>query len=185
MNWKIIEPVALKLKSGRVRNSYLIECKCGIRRYIHLSEWKRLLKGTHKSNIQQGCRKCNLLDISTDQKINSSYKMLYANLRSASKRIKREFNLTLNDAINLYTSNCYYCNSLPSNKYTSNTSSKFQIYYNGIDRVDSKRGYTTDNVVACCRKCNVAKSNMSQDKFYTLISNIYHHRVHRLSETSE
>lgn len=185
MNWKIIKPVALKLKSGRVRNSYLIECKCGLRRHIHLSEWKRLLNGTHKSNIQQGCRKCNIIDKPTDHKTSAAYKLLYANVKSASRRIKREFTLTLDQATVLYQGNCYYCNSAPSNLFRSNNVDKFTLYYNGIDRVDSTKGYTPDNVVPCCCNCNRAKMNLRQDEFFEMISNIYHYRVQRLSERSE
>lgn len=185
MNWKIIETVPLRLKSGRVRNSYLIECKCGSRRYIHISEWTRLQNGTHKSNIQQGCRICNLKDKSTIQKTSSVYNYLYSSLKSACQRVKREFKLTKPEAIELYKSNCFYCDSAPSNVFKSANIDGFTLKYTGIDRVDSSKGYTTDNVVPCCYKCNRAKMNLSQDEFYNLISNIYHFRVQRLSETSE
>lgn len=37
--------------------------------------------------------------------------------------------------------------------------------YNGIDRVDSKKGYVAGNVVTCCRNCNQAKSDKSIDEF--------------------
>jgi hypothetical protein len=186
MNWKIIKPVALKMQgSGRVRNSYLIECRCGTQRYVRVHEWNRLVDGTHKSNIQQGCRKCNIIDKPTDLKANAAYKLLYVNVKSASRRIKREFTLTLEQATTLYKSNCYYCNSTPANKFKSGNVDKFELYYNGIDRVDSKKGYTEDNVVPCCPKCNRAKLDLKQDEFYTLISNIYHYRVQRLSEGSE
>lgn len=38
----------------------------------------------------------------------------------------------------------------------------------GLDRVDSSRGYTPDNVVPCCRPCNVAKSDLPQRDFINL-----------------
>lgn len=39
------------------------------------------------------------------------------------------------------------------------------LVYSGIDRIDSHEDYTEDNVVACCRVCNYAKSNMDVNEF--------------------
>jgi hypothetical protein len=33
------------------------------------------------------------------------------------------------------------------------------MYYNGIDRVDSKFGYTIENSVTCCALCNYTKND--------------------------
>jgi hypothetical protein len=37
--------------------------------------------------------------------------------------------------------------------------------YSGIDRIDPTHGYISDNVVPCCRTCNVAKLKMTRDEF--------------------
>lgn len=55
----------------------------------------------------------------------------------------------------LIRSNCHYCGTSGSNKYG----------YNGIDRIDSKGGYTEDNVVPCCKHCNMAKGCDSVEEF--------------------
>jgi hypothetical protein len=47
--------------------------------------------------------------------------------------------------------------------------------YNGIDKIDSGKGYTVNNVVSCCKKCNFAKSNMSQGEFIKWIRKVYLH----------
>lgn len=185
LNWKIVEPVQLTLKSGRVRNSYLIECKCGNRRYIHLSEWKKLLTGTHKSHIQAGCRQCLLLNTPIEKQKKAAYKNLFNNLKSSCKRINRVCSISLKRAIDLYSSNCYYCNSAPSNVYKSPNLSALNLKYSGIDRIDSTKGYTDKNTVACCFNCNRAKSDLSQQDFLNLIKNIYSFRVHRLSPGGE
>ena len=44
----------------------------------------------------------------------------------------------------------------------------------GLDRVDPNNGYTTSNVVPCCKRCNQAKNNMSLDKFLGWVSAVYH-----------
>ena len=46
--------------------------------------------------------------------------------------------------------NCFYCND------------NVKI---GIDRVDSSKGYTIDNVVPCCSKCNWMKGVLSKEDF--------------------
>ncbi len=181
VNWKIVDTVDLTLKSGRIRKSYLIECKCGYQRYIHLSEWARIQNNTHTSNlIQNGCRRCNILDKSIESKTQAIYKRLLKAIESSCKRKGREFNLSIEQAINIYKSNCYYCNTPPSNIFKSNNIDGFTLKYTGVDRVDSSKGYTIDNVVPACIHCNRAKNDLGQKEFYNLISRIYSFRVQRL-----
>lgn len=44
---------------------------------------------------------------------------------------------------------------------------------NGIDRIDSSKGYTMENSVACCKYCNTAKNTMTESEFYTWIKRVY------------
>lgn len=44
---------------------------------------------------------------------------------------------------------------------------------NGIDRIDSAVGYTSENTVSCCKYCNTAKNTMSKDEFYEWIKRVY------------
>lgn len=81
---------------------------------------------------------------------------------------------------------CYYCNRAPqkvfnvgsstrkSNGYRSHhqmTNGNFT--YNGLDRIDSSKGHTPDNIVPCCTRCNQAKNDMSTDEFLDLVKRIY------------
>ena len=65
---------------------------------------------------------------------------------------------------------CHYCGSSPANISKTAAGS---IQYNGIDRVDNRSGYATGNVVACCHRCNTAKSNLSLSEFRDLIEKIF------------
>lgn len=47
--------------------------------------------------------------------------------------------------------------------------------HNGIDRIDSLRGYEPDNCAPCCPTCNIAKSNMGLDAFKAWVERVYHH----------
>lgn len=83
-------------------------------------------------------------------------------------------NIQGEDLRNLLKSNCHYCGTEPSNvmhykqKYFS-----YYFYYNGLDRVDSKKGYIIGNVVPCCKRCNLAKSDMGYQEFINHIDKIY------------
>lgn len=39
------------------------------------------------------------------------------------------------------------------------------VNHNGIDRIDSNDGYVQGNVVPCCKYCNMAKMDRTQDEF--------------------
>ena len=51
------------------------------------------------------------------------------------------------------------------------------IKINGIDRIDSNKGYSFDNVVACCKYCNGAKNTMTQEEFKEWIKRVYEHYI--------
>ena len=44
---------------------------------------------------------------------------------------------------------------------------------NGIDRVDSSKGYTLENSVPCCKYCNIAKHTMTSTEFYAWVRRVY------------
>ena len=62
------------------------------------------------------------------------------------------WDLTLEQFQKITSSPCYYCGKEPSQKSRSYT-------YNGIDRLDGKKGYVPTNVAPCCRDCNWLKGN--------------------------
>jgi Zn-finger protein len=43
---------------------------------------------------------------------------------------------------------------------------------NGIDRLDSNRGYIEGNIVPCCGDCNFAKRSLTVEDFLQLIKRI-------------
>lgn len=75
----------------------------------------------------------------------------------------------------LTTSNCYLCGVCPSQVhkiYTLRKTVTHTCLINGIDRLDNSRGYTPDNVKACCKRCNIAKHNMTQEQFNEWLSRL-------------
>jgi len=88
------------------------------------------------------------------------YRHVYSTYKGSAKYSGKIFELEYEDFKKLILQNCVYCGATPYNKFTYREK---DYYYNGVDRIDSNKGYTWDNVVACCRPCNTAK--MSYDAF--------------------
>lgn len=47
-----------------------------------------------------------------------------------------------------------------------------EYLYNGLDRVDSNKGYLKENVVPCCEICNKAKRDLSLCQFKKWINRL-------------
>lgn len=88
-----------------------------------------------------------------------------------SKKRNKIVTLTKEDLKYLVFSPCHYCGNTGSNTFKNKDGRS--IKYNGVDRVDNNRGYEKDNVVPCCKFCNIAKSVMSYDEFKQWLSEAY------------
>lgn len=86
-------------------------------------------------------------------------KRLYKRYRKSAEDRGHDFDLSSDDFDGLVLQNCAYCGAGPSNKITSRKGSFLE--YNGLDRMDSRSGYSLENVVPCCRFCNSLKGRMS------------------------
>jgi hypothetical protein len=101
-------------------------------------------------------------------------------LKSASWR-QIAFSLTLNEYWDIVRRPCHYCGrsgvavSRDGPDRKGGRLSNEAIRHNGLDRIDSGGGYTTDNVVSCCKDCNFAKNGMTTDEFRQWIRMVYEH----------
>lgn len=103
---------------------------------------------------------------------------LYNRYKSNAKYRSLTFELPKDRLEELIYGSCYYCGSPPMrefNHYTNRTLHK-PFMYNGIDRIDSSEGYINDNVVTCCFRCNMMKSNLSEEEFLKHIKIILEYR---------
>lgn len=88
-------------------------------------------------------------------------------------RRPKGFDLTVEEFRELSQRACYYCGDSPSNMAKNSKDIGDVFVYNGIDRIDSSKGYEKNNVVACCQFCNYAKSNYTQIEFISKVKKIY------------
>ncbi len=96
-----------------------------------------------------------------------------------------EWALTPDEFEYLISRDCFYCGEKPRSiqhlkRYTK---VKQQLFVNGIDRIDSSKGYFLENCVPCCTMCNRMKSNYSYRDFINHVHKIYEY--HKGSTTIE
>ena len=84
-----------------------------------------------------------------------------------------EFSLSLEEFSRLTKMNCRYCGAEPSQVKLQKGVNPY--IYNGLDRIDSSKGYALGNVAPCCGHCNVAKLDKSEDEFAEWIVRAYYH----------
>jgi len=79
---------------------------------------------------------------------------------------------------------CVYCGVVSSKELPDYGKNKKKIsdtvlHANGIDRIDSSKGYIACNVVTCCSRCNAAKRDISVCEFRKHIKKMYCGMFHR------
>lgn len=112
-------------------------------------------------------------------------KLIGAFQRITKKNAKKrglEFSLTKDELRILLHQDCYYCGSPPSNAFKIfRDSDRFrtELKYQGLDRIDSNKGYITGNVRPCCIVCNHLKWSHSEEEFFRSVRTIYERHIKR------
>lgn len=150
--------ISLKDRSNKKGAIWELECKCGERCYSTSSDLKR-----GRVNI---CKNCNNI-----KSINSPFKSLYSTYKRGAKKRNLDFKITFEEFKELITKECYYCDTPPQSTFLKK-GAKYSLKYNGIDRVDNKRGYVEGNLVTCCKYCNFSKSKSSFEEFKDWLESI-------------
>jgi hypothetical protein len=158
-------------KNGRLRSIATFNCiNCNDETSQRLDEFKR--RGAL-------CKKCKLKENSKNEFNNKNLEFTCAKVIKShlNKRYAKRgliCNLSSEEVFNLVKSNCHYCGDGFSNTlYYNQPNFKYIFYYNGIDRIDSSKGYIKGNVVPCCKTCNVSKMDMNYNDFINHIKKIY------------
>lgn len=85
-------------------------------------------------------------------------------LRRSAKTRRKEVSMQDEEIAALMLSNCRYCGTKPSPR-------------NGMDRVDSKQGYSVNNCVPCCLTCNLMKHSLPVEVFLSHVARIHSHQT--------
>lgn len=107
--------------------------------------------------------KCKLCKKLANNTKNVSSKTMYEKqftiYKSEAKRRNKEWKLSENETVELFKKKCHYCDCFDG--------------INGIDRIDSFKGYEIKNVVSCCKYCNIMKNVKSYETFKIVITHLY------------
>ena len=126
---------------------------------------------------------CLALETKRSKRMSENHSELTAiilNYKRHAKDRNLSWDLTRQEVAEIIKKDCYYCDNPPSNiKRTKNTIEPLR--YNGIDRIDNSKGYTKDNVVPCCKQCNLAKRDLSLDEFVYWIKRVHTNMVEQWS----
>lgn len=133
---------------------WLCDCDC---KKTAICDSRGLLKGNIKS--------CGCLHDGSK----ASFNEIFSKYRVGAKKRNLEFSLDKEEFKLFIDANCHYCGAEPSQIAKSG----IPYLYNGIDRIDSLIGYTKDNLVTSCIKCNRMKAAISYDEFIFNIFSIY------------
>lgn len=112
----------------------------------------------------------------------ASFNQLLLEYRASAKRKGLSWRLSKQQFKALTSQDCRYCGRHPSSTFKRGKR-RFNGYYvyNGIDRLDSKKGYTRLNTVPCCSTCNYAKRRMTEKEFVSWVTAVYAHFVSDLN----
>lgn len=181
-SWKV-------LKHSHTNNKiayYICEClECNTE---HTVDGRNIRSGLSKRCVDCGLRSTALTQTGIKKSTKSSKQIaefyLQKSMRGGARKRKKEWELTASQFVELIYDNCYYCGIAPNTTVNPTRGMSLQktrelecfITYNGIDRVDSSKGYEVDNVVPCCEQCNRAKLDYSAQEFLSWVERVHNHQ---------
>lgn len=151
---------------------YSCLCECGAIKSVKgasLGRWKGSTKscGCLQRDVARRRGKENRLKFGE-----AAFRAYYRSYSRRAKDKNIEFDLSIDKFKSLTEDICYYCKSTPAGKIDNKWHYGYSVH-NGIDRIDNTRGYTLDNCVTCCKRCNQAKNDMTKFEFYLWIEKVY------------
>lgn len=153
----------IKETNKRTKNGSIIWlCYCDCTKHKELST-EQLKNGVNSC----GCTRSKV-------KGYASFKLVWRSYLNGAKERGFEFKLSEDEFRVITKQNCFYCGCAPS-KVMDNKNNTGKYIYNGIDRLDSNKGYTLENCVPCCTQCNYAKSDYPLSEFIAWIERAYSH----------
>lgn len=155
------------MPNGKTERRWICKCSCG--NTISVSTY-RLTSGRLKS-----CG-CYHKDLVTERSRltpgESSFNCFYSSYKYGAKKRGLFFSLSKDTFKKITGTNCYYCDAPP--RVVNPGKRNYGDYFgNGIDRIDSTKGYEEGNVVSCCTACNTAKMSQTQEEFFDMVRKIY------------
>ncbi len=145
------------------RTMWLCKCACGKETVVR---GRYLRTGTTKSC---GCLRRDQMRITFGI---ASLRQSMNAYKNNAKRKGRKWDITEEQFVEITKKDCYYCGAKPGN-ITKNFHANGNYTYNGLDRIDSTKGYIIGNIVPCCKTCNIAKHDLTLQEYKDWIKRVY------------
>lgn len=175
-HYKILEFSDLVKRDSNKKVDIFFKVQC-----IHCGSIKeRELYSESNWNRYETCPDC-------PRRTDTYYDIRYKEYQSSAKSRNKSWNLTLEDFIKISTGNCIYCgqHATIQSRKQSGCKNSLSDYFNGIDRIDSSKGYSVDNCVPCCSYCNMMKMHYSKEDFLKQVEKIYLYAIKQGQTTIE
>jgi len=163
---KLVVREKLSERSCKGEIMWLCKCDCGNE---HIVRGSSLRCGNTKSC---GCLPRGKRTLPVGE---AAFRSVLTTYKFRAKKRRLSWKLTEEEFRKLTQMPCHYCGTLPSNKGGNAQRMKHLYIYNGIDRVDSNKGYASENCVPCCKICNKAKLALPLQEFLDWIDRVHTH----------
>jgi hypothetical protein len=158
-------------RASRIRPTHsFCHCKCECGKEVDAFYW----------NLKKGVtRSCGCLRREHHHRLGQgagTRRRMYRQYKRNAQRSGVDFSLTFDVFCQYIGEKCYYCGEQPGEVYWKSehvTKEWGTIKANGIDRINSKSGYSIENIVPCCKTCNYMKQEFTQEEFLGKVKLIY------------
>lgn len=160
--------IVVKLLDNKNNLQWLCRCACGRETKVRTTYLK------NEIIVSCGCSKLS----HENDYLFSNYKRLVYDAENRGL----ECNISIEIFSRIVKSVCNYCGCQPSQPVSRGRKFRkdFQCFVNGIDRLNNQLGYITENVVPCCRSCNVAKSVKTEKQFIMWVRQVHEYTKNKV-----
>lgn len=139
---------------------------------------------TTGSRLRNGqCKSCGVCDIQRKTHPDSPMLRHFRGMNRGAKSRGLEVDLSFDEYKEIVKQRCGYCDSpildthyaYSRRRYSKGKEFDVNAEFNGIDRMDSSKGYIKGNMISCCSMCNRMKSDFESDIFLNKVKEIYEH----------
>jgi len=131
---------------------------------------------THTLNAgrTRQCNSCRLRQLwEGNKKPDAAFMRVFMTYKRNAKRDRRAFKLSRKQFREITSSSCLFTGRAPSN--VEETVGGSIYIYNGIDRLDNRKGYTKENCVPCCWEVNAMKGRYNLEEFLAVCREVTKH----------
>lgn len=157
-------------KAKQIARYWFCICDCG---------GTAIIRGSHLNDRASITRSCGCERVKHQHgaswkaksiKKGAAFRLCLSKYKCNARNKGRAWELTDEQFRDLTSSPCHYTGKLPC---TESKAKSGEVYmYNGIDRVDSRVGYTMTNCVPCCEAVNRMKMDLPKEEFIVLCREI-------------